>query len=122
MRTLKMTALGAAALGAAGLGLGLTPSAHAAEDVVVIDRPDLQMLDAEKEGSRLSDLMRAEVYSNNWTRIGEIEDFVFAKGGYLYAVVDTTSGPLEEVIEWPEDGDGRAVIPWNQVRTAPKPE
>ncbi len=122
MKSLTMTALGAAALGVAGLGIASTPPAHAAEDVVVIDRPDLQKLDSRKQGRRMSDLMGKEVYSNNWTRLGEIEDFVFAEGGYLYAVVDTSDGPLDGIIDWPNDGEGNAVVPWDQLRTASKPQ
>ena len=98
----------------ASLGALLSSGAFAAEPIVVVDRPDVQKLRMIDEGFRTSDLHGVEVQGNAGKRIGEIEDFVLARGGYLYAVIDTADGPIEELTSLGDDET--IVVPWDQLR------
>jgi sporulation protein YlmC with PRC-barrel domain len=86
----------------------------------VIDQPDVQGFHKQDTGASLSRIIGTDVYSNSGKRLGEVEDFIVAEGGYLYAVIDIQDGPLESVIELP-DGD-KVVVPWNELRTQSVPE
>lgn len=101
-------------LAAAAMTLALQPGTAAAEDVIVIDAPDVQKLDGAAGGFRTSKVIGTDVYSNNGKRIGEIEDFLF-NNGYFYAVVDIQDGPIEPYVELGDDD--LVVVPWNQLRT-----
>lgn len=90
---------------------------HAAETAIVVDQPDVQKLKVVDAGVQFSELLGAEVRGNAGKRIGEIEDFVIARGAYLYAVIDTSDGPLEELIDL--GNDETVVIPWDQLRRLP---
>lgn len=83
--------------------------------VVVLDRSDVQKLRVIDEGFRTAELIGTEVQGNAGGTIGEIEDFVVARGGYLYAVIDTNDGLLEELTSLGDDET--IVVPWNQLRT-----
>ena len=91
--------------------------AHAVDAVLVVDQPDVQKLKVIDQGPRLSEFEGAEVRGNAGKRIGEIEDFVIARGGYLYAIVDTSDGPLEELVDLVEEET--IVIPWDELRRFP---
>jgi len=99
---------------AATLGFA-TVSAAADDSVIVLDRNDVQKLRVIDEGFRTTELIGIEVQGSAGTTIGEIEDFVVARGRYLYAVIDTDDGPLEELASLGDDET--IVVPWNQLRT-----
>lgn len=67
------------------------------DKVLVVDAPDLRRTRTSVTGPRFTQLVGEEVYSNSGKRIGEIEDFVMSRGE-VYAVVDTSDGPLEELV------------------------
>lgn len=102
----------------AGLALcgAAAAPATADENVIVLDAPDIQKLRTDVEGFRIKDIIGTDVYSNGGKRIGELEDFVLARGGYLYAVIDTADGALTDVLDLSEDEI--VVVPWNQLRTS----
>ncbi len=105
---------------AAGLALitslGLVAAPAMADDrVVVLDRSDVQKLRVIDEGFRTAELIGTEVQGNAGGTIGEIENFVVARGGYLYAVIDTNDGLLEELTSLGDDET--IVVPWDQLRT-----
>jgi sporulation protein YlmC with PRC-barrel domain len=99
---------------AAAMTLALQPGTAAAEEVIVIDAPDVQKLDGAVGGLRTSDVIGTDVYSNNGERIGEVEDFLLSNG-HFYAVVDIQDSPIERYVELGDDD--MVVIPWDQLRT-----
>ena len=101
---------------AAVLTLGLAGETSAQDRVVVIDQPDLRILGWQDQRTRLQSLIGTDVYSNKGARIGEIEDFVLARGGFLFALVDYADGEFTDVIELRGEDAGDAVIPWNEIR------
>lgn len=76
------------------------------DKVLVVDAPDLRRTRADATGPRVTELVGEEIYSNSGKRIGEIEDFVMSRGE-IYAVVDTSDGPLEELVNL---GDQEIVV------------
>jgi len=89
--------------------------AAVAETRIVIDAPDVQRLAGQYHGASLSELIGTDVYSNSGKRIGEVEDFRIARGGYVYAVIDIQQGPLDGIIELADDD--LVVVPLEQLRT-----
>lgn len=110
-----LTALAAAA----SLALALPAVSSAAEQVIVIDAPDLRKASNATGGFRTSEVIGTDVYSNANKRIGEIDDFAFIDGK-LYAVVDIQDSPLEKYVEL-DDGD-MVVVPWDQLRVMDRPK
>ena len=99
-----------------GLAIAICAPAFAAEknntvaekkQVIVLDAPDLYKIPESAISPRFSTLLGMEVYSNKGKRIGEIEDFVMAKGGKLYAVIDTHKDPIADLLNL---NDGELVI------------
>ncbi len=114
MKRIAMAAASAAF--AASLALG----AQAAERVIIIDAPDVRQLRVDTPGRMLSEMIGTDVYGNGGKRIGEVEDFILARGGYLYAVIDVRDGPLDGILEL---GDGDlVVVPWDELRLSSVPE
>ncbi|MEQ8234570.1 MAG: PRC-barrel domain-containing protein [Gammaproteobacteria bacterium] len=110
--TSQLRAAAACTALAALLGSG---AVHADDAVIVLDRADVQKLRSVDEGFRASELVGTDVHGSAGGYIGEVEDFVVARGGYLYAVIDTTQGPLEELASLGDDET--IVVPWNELRT-----
>lgn len=114
-----MKRTGFAAAVALAIAAPLGGPAHA-EEVIVIDAPDLQKLGKEYRGKGLRELIGQDVYSNAWKQIGEITDFILTEGGHFYAVVDIDEGPLKQHVKLGEDDT--VVVPWDQLRVASRPE
>lgn len=122
---LRFTTFAAALL---GLAVALAPGAMAAEPVegqatedrvIVVDAPDLFRVSEETVEPRFTELIGREVYSNAGRRIGEIEDFVMARGGEIYAVVDIAGGPVHDLLTL---GEGEVLIlPLREIRQAAMP-
>lgn len=108
----RLTTVAAATVAA----LALAPAAIAAEQVLVIDAPDVRKLNTAADGGfRTSDVIGMDVYSNAGKRIGEVEDFVMSGSGSLYAVVDVEDGAIAQYVDL-GDGD-EVVVPWRQLRS-----
>lgn len=84
------------------------------ERVIVVDAPDLFRINKDELGPRFSSLGGREVYSNAGKRIGEIEDFVLTKGGQVYAVIDTSKGPIRDLLKG-DDGE-TVIVPIQELR------
>lgn len=99
---------------AAGIAVAAQAGSAVAEEVIVVDAPDVQKLNPGSVGGfRTSEVIGTDVYSNAGKRIGEVEDFTYSRG-HLYAVVDIQGGAIERYVEL---GDGETVvIPVNQLR------
>lgn len=85
-----------------------------AEEVIIIDAPDVKRLRNVDEGFRTSEVTGMTVIGNAGREIGEIDDFVIARGGYLYAIVALEQGMLEAIRDL--GADEHIVVPWNQLR------
>jgi hypothetical protein len=85
--------------------------------VSVLDRGDLPRLGSLDEGFRTNELLGTDVHGNAGGSIREVENFVVACGGYLYAVIDTADGPLEELVTL--GTDETVVVPWNELGVQP---
>lgn len=98
-----------------------TQQVAAAEDgkVIVIDAPDLRRVRSDLLGPRFTSLIGEEIYSNSGKKIGEIEDFVMARGGNMYAVIDTSKGPIQSLFNMGDDE--MVILPLREVRRAVKP-
>lgn len=87
--------------------------------VLVIDAPDLRKVDKELAGPRFTTLIGQEIYSNSGKKIGDIEDFVMTNRGEIYAVIDTSNGPIEKLVKM---GDSEMLIlPLRELRKAAPP-
>ena len=77
----------------------------AADDGVrmTVDRTDLRRVSEGEVAPRFSSLLGQEVYGSKGKRIGEIEDFVIAKGGEVYAVIDRSEGLLADIASIGDD-------------------
>lgn len=84
------------------------------ERIIVIDAPDLRKVPEKVIGPRFSTLIGEPIYSNSGKQLGEIEDFVMAKGGAMYAVIDTENGPIEELVEFVDDDI--VIVPLGELR------
>lgn len=91
----------------------LSLSVQAAK-VIVTDAPDVQKLRNVDEGFRTSEIIGMDVYGNSDRYIGEIADFVAARGGYLYAVIEINEGIMQEILDLGDDE--YVVVPWDQLR------
>ena len=116
---MRMTGFAATAAAAFLLAVPVGASA-AAEEAIVVDAAGVQKLGKARHGPRITELIGSEVYSNGWERIGEIEDFVIARGGHFYAVIDVADGPLEDAVDVTDDET--LVVPWDQLRVASRPQ
>jgi ribosomal 30S subunit maturation factor RimM len=76
--------------------LGLAAQSANAQPVVVIDAPDVQKLRSVDESFLTSDIVGMEVYATSGRHIGEVEDFVVARGGFLYAVITLEDDLVED--------------------------
>ncbi|MQA64715.1 MAG: hypothetical protein GEU76_02260 [Alphaproteobacteria bacterium] len=100
---------------------GQSPSkAKSGKDLVfIIDAPDLRKVGKDLAGPRFTTLIGQEVYSNSGKKIGKIEDFVMASRGEIYAVIDSSDGPIEKLVKM---GDGEMLIlPLRELRKAALP-
>ena len=89
------------------------------DKVIIIDAPDLRRVRKDLTGPRFTSLIGEEIYSNSGKLVGEIEDFVMTRGGQMYAVVDTSKGPIQKLLNM---GDEEMVIlPLRELRRAAKP-
>jgi sporulation protein YlmC with PRC-barrel domain len=87
--------------------------------VFIIDAPDLRKVGKDLAGPRFKTLIGQEVYSNSGKKIGKIEDFVMADRGEMYAVIDTSDGPIEKLVKM---GDSEMLIlPLRELRKAALP-
>ena len=108
---------------AASLALAVVHNADAAEQAraaaaanrtVTVDAPDLFRVRESNVEPRFTSLLGVEVYGNRGKRIGEIEDFVLAKDGQIYAIIETAEGPIEELVQI---GDDEVVVaPLRELR------
>jgi sporulation protein YlmC with PRC-barrel domain len=89
------------------------------DKVIVIDAPDLRRVNKDLTGPRFTSLIGEEIYSNSGKLIGEIEDFVMARGGHMYAVIDTSKGPIQKLLSMGDDE--MVILPLRELRRAVKP-
>ncbi len=89
------------------------------DKVIVIDAPDLRRVRKDLTGPRFTTLIGEEIYSNSGKLIGEIEDFVMARGGQMYAVIDTAKGPIQKLLSMGDDE--MVILPLRELRRAVKP-
>ena len=101
------------------LALAMPAVASAAEQVIVIDAPDLQKASRAASGFRTSEVIGTDVFSNANKRIGEVEDFAFI-GGKFYAVIDIQDSPIEKYIDITDDD--LVVVPLDQLRVMDRPK
>ncbi|MDX1593376.1 MAG: PRC-barrel domain-containing protein [Gammaproteobacteria bacterium] len=105
------------------VGLIFAPTAIAGQHggkVIVVDAPDLFKVPESVTGPRFSTLLGETVYSNKGKRIGEIEDFVLAKGGEMYAVIDTSKDPIADLLDLADDEI--VIVPLRELRRSMMPK
>lgn len=86
---------------------------------IIIDAPDLRKVGKQDAGPRFTTLIGQEIYSNSGKKIGKIEDFVMANRGEIYAVIDTSDGPIGKLTKM---GDSEMLIlPLRELRKAALP-
>jgi sporulation protein YlmC with PRC-barrel domain len=112
------------AANAAGNGSGpAAPAAQTAavknDKVIIIDAPDLRRVRKDLTGPRFTSLIGEEIYSNSGKLVGEIEDFVMTRGGQMYAVVDTSKGPIQKLLNM--GNEEMVILPLRELRRAVKP-
>ena len=86
------------------------------KNAIIIDAPDIRKIPENVIGPRFSTLLGEPVYSNSGKLIGEIEDFVMARGGEMYAVIDTENGPLAELAELVDDEKNIVIVSLRELR------
>ncbi|MEX2451316.1 MAG: PRC-barrel domain-containing protein [Rhodospirillales bacterium] len=99
---------------------GQALAAGESEGVLMIDQPDVQMLQGNVDSPSIGSIIGSDVYSNAGQKIGEIDDFVLV-GGELYAVLDVDDGPLEQYVEASGNEEQTIVVPARELRTADRP-
>lgn len=90
-------------------------------NAIIIDAPDVRKIPENVIGPRFSSLLGESVYSNTGKEIGEIEDFVMARGGEMYAVIDTKKGPLAELAEIVDDEEAIVIVSLRELRRTAAP-
>ena len=98
---------------------GHVKRAAAAEPVIIIDAPDLRKISDRTIGPRFSSLLGQPVFSNSGKLLGEVEDFVTARGGGMFAVIDTNEGPLGELEDLIDDEI--VIVSLRELRRGPAP-
>lgn len=107
----------AAAIAAVALSLAFAhPVPAAADDAIVVDAPDVKKMKTDVQHFNVKEVIGQSIYTNAGRKIGEVEDFVVADGGYLYAVVEVEEDANETLLPL-SDGE-RVVVPWDQLRRA----
>lgn len=112
-----VTAFGLAlAFAPAAMGADATTMTKDGEHVLVVDAPDLFKISEKEIGPRFSSLKGKAIYSNAGKEIGEIEDFVMSRDGNVYAVIDTSKGPIKDLLKF-NDGE-MMILPIRELRRA----
>lgn len=101
----------AVSLGAQAAGMS---EKDMAEREIVIDAGDLYRVPASSVSHGFSSLMDRTVYGNAGGRVGEVEDFVISSDGNVYAVIDTSDGPIEEIADLADDEI--VIVPIQELR------